>query len=80
MQNSIDGRGEAAWSFLTQRLTRTSKTFGDVLRYWNALRVGTDLPARSDLDPRVIQTPWPTPSFWTERVPAPFGFVSLAVI
>ena len=56
MQNSIDGRGEAAWSFLTQRLTRTSKTFGDVLRYWNALRVGTDLPARSDLDPRVIQT------------------------
>ena len=55
MQNSIDGRGEAAWSFLTQRLSKTSKTFGDVLGYWHSLRVGTAMPARSDMDPRVIQ-------------------------
>jgi len=56
MQNSIDGRDRAAWSFLTQRLAKSNKTFGDVLGYWDSLRVGNMLPARSDLDPRVIQT------------------------
>lgn len=56
MQNSIDGRGGAAWSFLAQRLAKSSKTFGDVLGYWDSLRVGNALPARSDLDPRMIQS------------------------
>lgn len=59
MNTSNEGRSQEAWSFLTHRLAKSSKTFADVLAYWDSLRVGTELPARSDLDPRLIQSALP---------------------
>jgi hypothetical protein len=56
MENSIEGRGAAAWAFLAHRLTKSHRVFGEVLQYWDGLRDGATLPARADLDPRVIQS------------------------
>lgn len=56
MDNSIEGRGQAAWTFLAHRLTKSHRVFGEILQYWDSLRDGATLPARADLDPRVIQS------------------------
>lgn len=52
-------RDTPAWRFLAHRLGKQNRIFGNVLNYWDSLRSGATLPARADLDPRVIQSALP---------------------
>lgn len=51
----LPNKGAEQIDLMSHRMQRDDPILSQVMRYWDSLRDGDILPARSDLDPRVIQ-------------------------